>query len=179
LTFRGFVVILLTLIGEYIMKEYYIYHIPGVKIGCTDRLEDRLDEQGYSISDCEILETHTDIYVVSDRELELQKEYGYSVDATPYYVSKQRWINGCRIGGKIAGRKNVKSGHLASIRDKAKEIKRIPVSAYHKDTGEFIGEYVSQIEAARQLGLFQAGISAVLSGRARYAGDYTFKREPK
>ena len=64
---------------------YYIYHIPGVKIGCTIELDRRIKKQGFE--EHEILEIHTDIYEASDRELELQREYGYLVDTVPYYVS--------------------------------------------------------------------------------------------
>jgi len=54
---------------------YKIYHIPGVKIGCTKHLTRRMREQGFT--EYEILETHTDIDVASKREIELQKQYGY------------------------------------------------------------------------------------------------------
>jgi len=36
-------------------------------------------------SEWEILEVHTDIYEVSDREQELQLQYGYTVDRVPYW----------------------------------------------------------------------------------------------
>ena len=66
------------------MKTYYIYHIPGIKIGCTDEPKRRIQyRQGYT--EWEILEEHTDIMVASTREQELQKEYGYEVDKQPYY----------------------------------------------------------------------------------------------
>jgi len=65
---------------------YYIYHIPNVKIGCTSQKpKTRVEKQGYS--SFEILETHDCIDSASDRELELQKEYGYQVDDAPYKVS--------------------------------------------------------------------------------------------
>ena len=67
--------------------EYYIYHIPGVKIGMTNDLERRMAAQGFT--EWEILETHTDGWLGGDRELELQAEYGYSVDACHYMVSVQ------------------------------------------------------------------------------------------
>ena len=41
-------------------------------------------QQGYAPDEYEILETHKDIDVVSNRELELQKEYGYKVDHRLY-----------------------------------------------------------------------------------------------
>ena len=65
--------------------EYYIYHIPGHKIGCTSDLQKRMQDQGFTT--WEILEVHTDIYEASNREIELQKEYGLPVDAVQYWQS--------------------------------------------------------------------------------------------
>lgn len=80
---------------------YSIYHIKGVKIGCTDNVERRIEQQGFT--EYEILETHTDIFEASKREKQLQKEYGYKVDKIPYYISVERWgANAGRIGGKKA-----------------------------------------------------------------------------
>jgi hypothetical protein len=93
---------------------YYIYHIPSVKIGCTRNPKDRIYyRQKYKIY--EILETHTDIYIASDREIELQKQYGYPVDKLPYWQSVERLIKSHsqekRIkGGKTSGNNNVLSG---------------------------------------------------------------------
>lgn len=61
---------------------YYIYHIPRVKIGCTQNPNNRIKQQ--TKGDYEILETHTDIDVASEREIELQKQYGYKVDTSNY-----------------------------------------------------------------------------------------------
>jgi hypothetical protein len=68
---------------------YKIYHIPGVKIGCSTNPKKRVKEQGYS--DYEILEEYIDIYEVSDREIQLQKQYGYKVDTIPYWKSHQQF----------------------------------------------------------------------------------------
>ena len=54
---------------------YTIYHIKGVKIGCTKHLSRRMKEQGFT--EYEILEVHDDIEIASKREIELQNEYGY------------------------------------------------------------------------------------------------------
>lgn len=79
------------------MKTYYIYHIPGIKIGCTTEPNKRVNDQGYS--NFEILEQHTDIYIASTREQELQKEYGYRVDTVPYYSSyNHRGVMGTKGG---------------------------------------------------------------------------------
>jgi len=77
---------------------YYIYHVPGEKIGCSKYPDVRVADQGFS--NYEILEEHTCIYTVSDREIELQKEYGYRVDNVPYFKT----IEAQKIyAGKIKG----------------------------------------------------------------------------
>ncbi len=82
------------------MKTYYIYHIPGVKIGCTNTLKKRMKDQGFT--SWEIIEEHTDIYEASDREIELQKQYGYEVDRIPYHESKRRLQKGVETSWKNA-----------------------------------------------------------------------------
>ena len=86
------------------MKTYYIYHIPTIKIGCTSQLNKRMSDQGFT--DWEILEEHTDIYVASDREIELQKEYGLPVDKSPYWSSvenRRKWSKEDGAKGRAAG----------------------------------------------------------------------------
>jgi NTP pyrophosphatase (non-canonical NTP hydrolase) len=66
-------------------KIYYIYHIPGKKIGATSNLNTRVTlMQGYKEGEYEVLEQSTDIDYISDREIELQKSYGYKVDRQKY-----------------------------------------------------------------------------------------------
>jgi len=80
-------------------KTFSIYHIPNVKIGCSDDVERRVSAQGYS--DYEILESHSCIFTASDREKELQQEYGYSVDKILYWQSFKRLGS---VPGKLGGR---------------------------------------------------------------------------
>ena len=72
--------------------NYYLYHIPGKKIGVTRDLNSRVvDQQGYDLDEIEVLEQSTDIDYISDRELELQQSYGYKVDRQKYkdlYINK-------------------------------------------------------------------------------------------
>ena len=74
--------------------NYYLYHIPGKKIGVTRDLISRVvDQQGYSLDEVEVLEQSTDIDYISDRELELQQSYGYRVDRQKYkdlYINKPK-----------------------------------------------------------------------------------------
>ena len=95
---------------------YYIYHIPGIKIGCTDNVERRIEQQGYS--NYEIIEQHFDIYDASNRELYLQKKYGYKIDKIPYFKSVEQW--GAKAGTK--GGKNAQ-----------KTLKESSLGLYSKD----------------------------------------------
>jgi NTP pyrophosphatase (non-canonical NTP hydrolase) len=64
---------------------YAIYHIPGVKIGVTNNIKSRVEEQqGYSEGEYEILEMSDDIDYISKRELYLQERHGYKVDRQLY-----------------------------------------------------------------------------------------------
>ena len=64
---------------------YYLYHIPGKKIGVTRNLNKRVTQtQGYKPNEYEVLDQSDDIDYISKRELELQTSYGYKVDIKPY-----------------------------------------------------------------------------------------------
>ena len=77
---------------------YHIYHIKGVKIGCSTDPKRRVRQQGNT--EFEILESHTDIDIASQREIELQKEYGYKVDKNGQKYSNQFSIMGKKANGK-------------------------------------------------------------------------------
>ena len=64
---------------------YYLYHIPGKKIGVTRDLNNRVTLiQGYKENEYEVLDQSEDIDYISDKEIELQKSYGYKVDRKLY-----------------------------------------------------------------------------------------------
>ena len=64
---------------------YYLYHIPGVKIGVTTNLEDRVErQQGCYPEEYEVIMSTTDIDLISEKERQLQKAYGYRVDMKLY-----------------------------------------------------------------------------------------------
>ena len=81
--------------------NYYLYHIPGKKIGVTRDLIDRVTkQQGYALDEIEVLEQSTDINYISDRELELQLSHGYKVDKQKYkdlYINKPKTKNKMHI----------------------------------------------------------------------------------
>jgi hypothetical protein len=116
---------------------YYIYHIPGVKIGCTKNLKNRLSQQ--TKGDWELLEEHNDIHIASEREIELQKQYGYKVDTATYEKSvsgyskekiikagrasaTKQWqenrnkeLEKCSKGGKVNAKKYSKVTHQCDL----------------------------------------------------------------
>lgn len=104
---------------------YYIYHISGVKIGCTTQPNQRVKEQNYN--NFEIIEQHTDIYLASDREQQLQNQYGYKVDDCPYWKSyQQNKIRRNKLSedikrnaGKKTGNKNVESGWIKKFQQRS------------------------------------------------------------
>ena len=64
---------------------YYLYHIPGKKIGITKDLKKRVEEQqGYGPDEYEIIVQCDDINIISETEILMQKAFGYRVDETPY-----------------------------------------------------------------------------------------------
>jgi len=69
------------------MKDitYYIYHIPGKKIGVTTNLKSRVeDQQGYGPGEYEVLAKRHDISEAAKYEAIYQRMYGYPVDIVPY-----------------------------------------------------------------------------------------------
>ena len=127
------------------MYTYYVYHIPGIKIGCTTDLNKRMKDQGFT--NWEILWQEDGDYefgwIAGNKEIELQKEYALPIDDVNYQISRNNRREGGKIGGlkakesgqllaaaknsgkirgPIQGRKNVESGHLSSITPKSGSI---------------------------------------------------------
>ena len=64
---------------------YYLYHIPGKKIGVTRDLKKRVEEQqGYGPDEYYVIYEDEDIDNISRLEIQLQKQFGYRDDETPY-----------------------------------------------------------------------------------------------
>jgi len=76
---------------------YYLYHIPGKKVGVTTNLEERVHkQQGYYPGEYEIIETSDDIDFISEGERIMQKFYGYRVDDVLYselMINKNKDLN--------------------------------------------------------------------------------------
>jgi hypothetical protein len=127
---------------------YCIYHIPGVKIGCSSEIDTRIEQQGFN--EYYILEEHVDIYTASEREIELQKQYGYKVDKIPYYRTmvsqvasrnKKSRIKAIKSRGKVnavlsemgkvGGKKTKESGKLMEASKKAASLPRTEKQKEH------------------------------------------------
>ena len=64
---------------------YYLYHIPGKKVGVTTNLEERVHkQQGYYPGEYEIIEQSEDIDFISEGERIMQRFYKYRVDDVLY-----------------------------------------------------------------------------------------------
>ena len=64
---------------------YYLYHIPGKKIGVTNDVEGRVvNQQGYDWDEFDVLAMDEDISYISNLELKLQEKFGYKVDRKLY-----------------------------------------------------------------------------------------------
>jgi len=73
---------------------YYIYHIPGKKIGVTRDLKQRVEkQQGYSQDEYDVIMKSENIDFISEQEIYLQKMYGYRVDDEPYNKLKFNNMN--------------------------------------------------------------------------------------
>ena len=131
------------------MKKYYIYHIPGVKIGCSNQPEYRVNKQGYTYF--EILEKHSDIYKASEREIELQKEYGYDIDTVPYYISKNNRKKFTKEESDRGRETMIKNGFFKEWYKKGVANRIRSVAKCDKITGEIIEVYNSVSDAARSI----------------------------
>jgi NTP pyrophosphatase (non-canonical NTP hydrolase) len=65
--------------------KYYLYHIPGKKVGVTTNLENRVHkQQGYLPDEYDVIAESEDIEFISAVEQTMQKFYKYRVDEVPY-----------------------------------------------------------------------------------------------
>lgn len=100
---------------------YYVYHIPGIKIGCTTEIKKRMKDQEFT--NWEILWEEVGNYefgwIAGDKEIELQKEYNYKVDKVHYQISRENRPNGVSHNQAIKnGIRNKENGHWDSIKKK-------------------------------------------------------------
>jgi len=105
--------------------NYTIYHgtLPNGrrKIGVDSQYPSRIKKQ--KLTDHHVMEVHTDIYEVSDREQELQRLHDVEVDDVPYHITyfknknpiQRAKLSIIMMGNKIgAGNTNTKGRALTS-----------------------------------------------------------------
>jgi len=131
---------------------YYIYHIPNVKIGCSKNPTKRVLQQGYT--NYEVLEVYKDIKLASERELSLQKKFGYSVDTCSYIDSIKNMPKGKQhLGGSASSLKKWKNNREQML-VQCKKAGEICKEKFSKKTlmcdleGNIIKEFSSRREAA-------------------------------
>lgn len=138
------------------MITYYIYHIEGIKIGCTINPNERVKHQGYS--KFEIIEVHNDEKMASLRENQLQNLYGYKNDNIEYsHIIKIATPESRKKGGEEFSKRYSK-----------------PIIAIKIEDGSST-EYISRKECARILGINAQCIFKVICGIAKTYKGYTFK----
>ena len=150
------------------MKTYYIYHIPKYvypkcgsvgKIGVTQHLRRRINDNKIKsierFTKWEVLEEHTCKYKVSNREIELQKQYGYKVDKILYWKTL-----------------------ITQSKKEKGEFRSLITLQYDKD-GNFIKEWKSAKEAGKTLGIYPSSITRTCNNERNTAGGFVWKYKDK
>lgn len=153
---------------------YTLYHIKGVKWGCTNALGERLRYQGYTQDDvCETIEVD-DIVLATQMEEELSKRDGYGWNPSQNYM---RVIQAGRRrgpfkpeeykkGGSVTGKKLVEEGKWEQMRkngvEKAAELSRRAIYVIDYKTNTIHSEWDGITTCARELGLDRTTINAML-----------------
>lgn len=158
---------------------YHIYHIKGVKIGCSKNPKRRVKQQGYD--EFEILEQYEDIEIASQREIELQIQYGYKVDYTTYNKSIQGYsYEKVSKAGRTSAKKQWVENREELI-ERSKLSKPIMIEKFGLEilqfdlNGNFIKEWKGLKEAARTLNIKPPNLTACLKGRQKTCGGFIWK----
>lgn len=167
-------------------KTYTIYHIPGVKVGCTDQEpKARVRAQGHT--EFEVLEEWEYASIASIREQALQKEYRYPVDDCDYMSTIQRGFlseqskakakESCRLSEAYKATRTTAHMQTPEVRAKVSVKNKKPVNQIDLKTGAIVRRWESAKDAAEALGCNRMGISQVLGGRAKSTGGYGWQYE--
>lgn len=152
---------------------YYLYEIPGKKIGVTTDMSRRFK---FSKNKGELLSTFNCIYKVSEAEIAMQKQRGYRVDAKPYFVMRLMQNSSNRSDvRKRAIHTREEKGFTPTLENfkKYNEATSKPVAAYNKEL-ILIKQYPSMNHAAKELNLTRPGITGAMK-RGGTAGGFIWK----
>lgn len=89
---------------------YTIYHVPGIKVGCSIEPDKRVKAQGYD--SYEVIEVLFTIEEASEREIYWQNKLGYPVDKETYKGFSKTWSGPIREKAIKSFKKN---GGLAKV----------------------------------------------------------------
>ena len=168
---------------------YKLYHIKGVKWGCSNQLEIRLSAQNYTIDDVyEIIEID-DIDEASDMERELNIRDGYGWNKSKDYRRVKTMIDKSKgLGAKSQIKNNI--GIFGYSKQKRLEIntnaniirakisaekRKTPIDAFDYKTGKFIKSFNSQKEACEFFNINRSSVNGVLNNKRNHTNGYTFK----
>jgi hypothetical protein len=169
---------------------FFIYHIPGIKIGCSTNPNQRVKNQGYS--NFEILESHNEIEIASKREIELRNQYGYKEDnvKTDYVQHYEFGRKGRELAKGLGAKSQIKNkigifGYSKEerlllntktniIRAKISAEKRSKaVLVYDYKNNQFIGEWKSILDASTELKAHN--LKQTISGNRNHSKGYYAK----
>ena len=135
---------------------YTIYHIPKrQEWGCTDNLNRRLRQLGYTINDLDRVITCGNIDMAADMEKELNLEYGYGWNSSrDYRMAKKNAIlsnktqsilklSKSKLQGSILGNNNLINGHMTKIQSLGGSA--VVTSDWWKETSAVGGHTQSQL----------------------------------
>jgi len=160
--------------------KFYVYAVNNkdtnqtLRIGETINLKKRLwrytqkpqiNQNGTSLCGGQFYSQNIELIVLRECETreESRKWEGIFKQLLGFeWTERTRGIKVGKNYGSIQGQKN-------------KETMSKPVLVFRKNTGEFIGEFESKMEAARQLGVRDGNITHVLNGKQTHTGGYTFQ----
>ena len=155
---------------------FTIYHIPGVKVGCTNRSpEIRVKEQGYF--QFEILEVLGDLSTASERELYWQIKLGYKKDNIQYLTTLKMQP----LGTIASNKPEAKLKKITSIKNSKKfklarrEPRRGKVILQFDKFGCFIAEWNKIKDAAKAYNCSGEVISTCCRGRQKTAAGFIWK----
>jgi hypothetical protein len=170
---------------------YTVYHIPGVKVGCSKRVEARVKEQGYNVY--EVLEVCLTAREASEKELRWQEQLGYGRDNFSTYLDNLKMAAAARNPQVIIKRaitlkqtiktsekwkasrlKNIKSCHTREIIQK-RALKQKKVIIQLDLNNNFIKEWSSAIDIQRALGIKNSDICTCCKGRQKTAKGFIWK----
>lgn len=132
------------------MGKYKVYHIPGVKVGCTTDLQKRVVEtQGYQQGEYEVLLQTDSIEEASKAERILQQDLGYKVDRQLYKNLFKKRRNMSKHTSSPAtttfkiSKKDINAEFLANI------IIKTPIGTYELDTEDKIDWIISNCHTSQ------------------------------